>query len=259
MAAMLTDKRVIEAFLRRDTPLHIYALGDLDDFFWPSTTWYAAGESTAPTAIALLYTAATLPTLLALGRAELPALEGLLDSILPALPRRMYCHASPGLHPILARRFQLAPQGLHHKMLLTDWRKVDAYDTSAISELGARHADEVARFYAASYPGNWFEPRMLATDQYVGLRRDGELVSVAGVHVYSPAYRVATLGNIATHPAQRGKGYATIVTAAVCKRLRTSVDLIGLNVKADNAAAHRCYESVGFTFVAPYEEYLCTA
>jgi len=26
--------------LRRDAELRIYSLGDLDDFFWPATTWY---------------------------------------------------------------------------------------------------------------------------------------------------------------------------------------------------------------------------
>ena len=37
----LDDKSRIEAFLRRRPSLHIYSLGDLDDFFWPQTTWYA--------------------------------------------------------------------------------------------------------------------------------------------------------------------------------------------------------------------------
>jgi hypothetical protein len=38
---MLHDKGEIEAFLRRDVSLHIYEIGDLDDVFWPHTTWYA--------------------------------------------------------------------------------------------------------------------------------------------------------------------------------------------------------------------------
>ena len=37
----LHDKDRIEALLRRDTFLNIYQLGDLDDYFWPHTTWYA--------------------------------------------------------------------------------------------------------------------------------------------------------------------------------------------------------------------------
>lgn len=37
---------------------------------------------------------------------------------------------------------------------------------------------------------------MLEAGCYYGLGREGRPVSVAGVHVYSPRYRVAVLGNI---------------------------------------------------------------
>jgi hypothetical protein len=39
--AQIDDPVEIEAFLRRDVFLNIYAIGDLDDFFRPFTTWYA--------------------------------------------------------------------------------------------------------------------------------------------------------------------------------------------------------------------------
>jgi hypothetical protein len=41
----ITDRDAIEAFLRRDVGAHVYALADLDDFFWPETVWYAALEA----------------------------------------------------------------------------------------------------------------------------------------------------------------------------------------------------------------------
>ena len=79
---------------------------------------------------------------------------------------------------------------------------------------------------------------------------------VAGVHVHSPAMRVAALGNIATHTRARGRGLASAVTAALCHRLAPEVDLIGLNVAARNAAAIACYRRVGFEPIAEYEELL---
>ncbi|HEX4607636.1 MAG TPA: GNAT family N-acetyltransferase, partial [Urbifossiella sp.] len=110
--------------------------------------------------------------------------------------------------------------------------------------------------YAASYPGNWFAPRMLETGCYYGVRRGGELVSVAGVHVYSPRYGAAALGNITTRPDHRGRGLGAAVTARVCRELlRAGVACVGLNVKADNAAAVRCYQALGFEPVADYAEY----
>lgn len=35
----LHDKARIEAFLRKNVYLHIYSIGDLDDFFWHNPTF----------------------------------------------------------------------------------------------------------------------------------------------------------------------------------------------------------------------------
>jgi len=95
---------------------------------------------------------------------------------------------------------------------------------------------------------------MLETGQYFGIRKAGKLVIIAGIHVYSPQYGVAVLGNIATAPNDRSKGYGTIVTARVCQSLLQDAAHIGLNVTAGNAAAIRCYEKLGFEAVAEYGE-----
>ena len=62
----LHDKEIIERFLRKDVDLHIYCIGDLDDFFWPYTIWYGSKHSGNIDAIALMYVGLSLPTLLAL-------------------------------------------------------------------------------------------------------------------------------------------------------------------------------------------------
>ncbi len=130
----------------------------------------------------------------------------------------------------------------------------DAYDPAVVA-MGPAHLSEALALYEHSYPGNWFDARMLETGRYYGLWDAGRLVSVAGVHVYSRRYRVAVLGNIATHPAHRGQGYATRVTARLCRTLQDEVDHIGLNVKADNIAAIHCYQRLGFETVATYAEF----
>lgn len=65
-AICLCDKSRIEAFLRKNVYLHIYSIGDLDDFFWPDTAWYGWEQGSEIQAVALLYTASEDPTLLAL-------------------------------------------------------------------------------------------------------------------------------------------------------------------------------------------------
>jgi len=252
----LYDKSAIEAFLRRSPFLHLYALGDLDDRFWPATTWYGRIEAGEIRAVALLYGGLGLPTLLALGGEEMPHLEELLRSILPLLPRRFYTHLSPGLAGILGHHYRLEPHGEHDKMALVHLDRLPFTEIPGVVRLTEADLEEVLQFYAGSYPGNWFEPQMLQSGPYFGMRGPGGLVSIAGVHVWSPRYRVAALGNVATHPGQRGRGYGRAVTGTLCTHLLCTADTIGLNVKSDNAAAIACYRALGFEPCACYEEYL---
>ena len=60
-------------------------------------------------------------------------------------------------------------------------------------------------------------------------------------------------------PEHRGRGYGTRVTAHLCRQLVPHADPIGLNVKADNEAAIRCYRNLGFKSHAIYGEYMVEA
>ena len=69
-------------------------------------------------------------------------------------------------------------------------------------------------------------------------------------------YKVAVLGNIATHPEHRERSIGSKLTFALCYDLNKSVDIIGLNVKSDNESAIKCYRKIGFEMMANYEECL---
>jgi predicted GNAT family acetyltransferase len=135
---------------------------------------------------------------------------------------------------------------------------LDEIDTSAVTSFTTSDTEELRRFYDSTYPGNWFDPRMLETGCYFGLRRDGVIAGVAGIHVYSTRYRVATLGNIATHPAYRNQGLGKQVIARLCQHLLNTTNYIGLNVRADNEPALYVYTCLGFTAMAEYDEYMIT-
>lgn len=255
----MDDRAALEAWLRRDAAVHLYELGDLDDFFWPHTRYFGLEDERGEvSAVALVYAATELPVLLALAPPGSPELRALVGAILPDLPARLYAHVSPRLEDALARRYDAESHGEHLKMALRDTNALRAVDTRGVERLGPADLDEVLAFYRKSYEGNWFDPRMLQTGQYFGTREDGALVVVAGVHVYSPAQRVAALGNVATDPERRGRGLARRVTARLCASLLEEVEHVGLNVKADNAAAIACYRRLGFEEVARYEELMLT-
>ncbi|MEU8156094.1 GNAT family N-acetyltransferase [Micromonospora sp. NPDC048986] len=248
------DRMVLARLLGRDPVLHAYQLGDLDDFFWPYTSWYRRGDQ-----VALLYHGTDLPTLLAFAApADTAALSVLLAQVAPVLPARLYAHLSPGLADALSGSFRLACGGRHHRMALTDPARLGSVAPAGVV-LETADLPQVRALYAQAYPGNWFDERMMQTGQYLGIRDGGAVVAVAGVHVFSPAYRVAALGNVTTHPRWRGRGLGASVVAALCARLRESVEHVTLNVKADNVAAVRLYERVGFTRVADYDEWTLTA
>jgi ribosomal protein S18 acetylase RimI-like enzyme len=254
----LHDRSTIESFLRQDAYLHLYELGDLDDFFWPHTTWYASQAEGQVRSLFLLYSGGGLPVVLALAKEgpEQEQLRALLEASLPLLPRRFYSHLSPGLQETLAGAYRLEPHGRYLKMALTDPSRLAAVDTSAVTPFTPADAEALRCYYDAAYPGNWFDPRMLETGHYYGIWRDGQIASVAGIHVYSPRTRVAALGNITTSPAYRGQGLGTQVTARLCQALLKTVDTIGLNVKAGNEPALAVYTRLGFTTIGEYEEFM---
>jgi ribosomal protein S18 acetylase RimI-like enzyme len=113
---------------------------------------------------------------------------------------------------------------------------------------------DILEIYTDSYPDNWFDSRMLETGKYYGYFPDTTLAGVAGIHVYSAEYRIAALGNIVTRKEFRGMKIAYKLTSVLCNDLKSTVDTIGLNVKADNIAAIKAYENVGFTIRATYDE-----
>jgi ribosomal protein S18 acetylase RimI-like enzyme len=241
----------IEPALRRNVFLHIYALGDLDPAFWPFTTWYGDGAN----AVFLLYTAYETPTLMALGDQPFDDLHQLLREARPVLPRTVYAHLSPGCREALEPVERFESRGPHLKMALAE-ATLNVPGIEDVNRLTAADVPALNALYAAGYPASWFDPRQIDTGHYYGLRVNGEVVSAAGCHVYSPAQRVAALGNIVTHPDHRGRGQAAAVTARLCTEVLKTVDHVGLNVKADNAVAVRCYERLGFRPVAEYEEAL---
>ncbi|MFF1907731.1 GNAT family N-acetyltransferase [Kitasatospora sp. NPDC058218] len=255
----LHDRAALEARFRRDPALHLMELGDLDDLLWPHTSWFSV---TPDGPVALLYAVGDIPTLLAFGgAAEASAVEDLARELLPVLPRRFFGHLTGDADKVLAEAYEVHRHGTLLRMSLTDPARAAAYPVApwAPAPLGRADLPELLALFAAAYPGNWFDDRMLDTGQYLGARRDGRLVAVAGVHAWSAVQRVAVIGNVTTHPEVRRQGAAGACVAALCRRLAESADHIGLNVRADNPAAVDLYRRLGFAEVAAFTEATFTA
>lgn len=251
---MVHDKKELLPFLSQNPELYIYLYGDLDDFFWPKTIWYALKPRDEIEALALLYVGMKTPTLLLFHEGDPAMALTLLEEIQSFLPNSFYSHLSESIQPFFEKDFSIHHPALHTKMALA--KKVGPIDDENIRFLSEENLPSIYSLYQASYPGNWFDPRMLETGKYLGYWQEEKLTGIAGIHVYSAEYQAAALGNITTHPDHRGKGIAGKLTQQLCYELQKTVRYIGLNVKADNEAAIKVYERIGFEKIGFYVESL---
>ncbi len=250
----LDDRDVLAEVFRRNPGAHVYELGDLDDFDWPHTRWFGWDSGRRIEDVVLLYAQPEVPVLIAIADSPGSSLHLLLNDILGSLPPVLYAHASASLLTTLGGRYEIVDAALHFKLVLGHADRV-AEHALDVELLTPDDLDEITTFYEAAYPGTWFLPRMLDTGRYVGLREGDRLACVAGVHVYSPTWSVAALGNVATCPVFRGRGLARGACAALCQiLLEEGIETIALNVRVDNEAALRSYTRLGFEPVAEYTE-----
>ncbi len=246
------DKSEIYRFLSKTPDLQLYTIGDLDDFFWPDTIWYAIYDKGEMQSIALIYTGMKPRTLLLFYENDPMYSTELLKSVRHLLPDMFNVHLSPGLIDVFGKGNIIRDYGHNYRMILA--QKPEHVSDDNIRQLEMRDISSIQNLYKVAYPDNWFDSRMVKTGKYFGYFNSGILIAVAGIHVYSSEYRIAALGNIATHPEFRGRKIAYKLTSVLCCNLKNSVDIIGLNVKSGNPAAIKCYENIGFRIRSTYDE-----
>jgi GNAT superfamily N-acetyltransferase len=253
----------IEDFLRRNEGMYLYPLADLDEPFWDDTVWYGAFEGEALRALCLVLDSLSMPIVSAVCAEDDAAVRWLLEQVQHQLPKRFFYNLGPGFIDTLAAGTRVEPHGAWWKMRLpagARLRPQEGREHDEIVALGPADFDELTRFFdrdaylEEEAGGRFFDARMLETGCYRALRENARLVAVAGVHVHSQRFGVAAIGNVATRPDRRGRGFARRLSAAVIRALQDDVATIGLNVSEDNTPAVRCYQSLGFEKVCAYEE-----
>ena len=251
---IVESSQELRDFLLADPISRAYQLGDLDSAYFPFTTWYGAGEVGELETLILVYTGLSLPVVISSGTAQ--GMKAVLEQYADELPRRAMLHMPLEHLETLKDDFSDTPLRpmVRMGMDLENFRPIEHDGEYEIRALAMGDIGEIMGLFRF-YPDHFFEPAQLSTGHYYGVRVDGRLASVAGVHVFSPQVQVACVGNIVTHPDFRGRGLSTFCTSYLCSQLaKAGITLFALNVERSNTSAVRVYSKLGFGEHATYLE-----
>jgi ribosomal protein S18 acetylase RimI-like enzyme len=125
---------------------------------------------------------------------------------------------------------------------LVDESVVASPDDEAI-RLTTADVPEMLALIDRTKPGP-FLPRTIELGTYLGIRRGGELVAMAGERLHPPGW--TEISAVCTDAAYRGQGFGTRLVHAVAYGIRQRGDTPMMHAAADNTNAIRLYESLGF-------------
>jgi ribosomal protein S18 acetylase RimI-like enzyme len=89
-----------------------------------------------------------------------------------------------------------------------------------------------------------FLPRTVEMGKYIGIRRGGELIAMAGERLHPTGW--TEISAVCTDGTYRGTGLATRLVRAVAEGIRARGEEPFLHVAEDNLNALRLYEALGF-------------
>jgi len=246
--AEIKDKKRIHEFLLKDPYLHLYELGNLQEKLFRKITWYASSEKGKIRSLSMLYPSEDRSIFFLIENQDTKAAFELASFIAAKLPDRLYCHVSENVIAALEPAYTVSKPVTYIKMKITGDILLDAACKyrDYTYRVNKNDFEPLREFLLSVNPAAFFNRAMLETGRYFCIRKNGEIKAMAGVHFYSEEYGSAAIGNVAVAEKHRGRGLAKSVTASLCRDLWPCVKYIGLNVRADNAAAIKAYTDIGF-------------
>ena len=109
--------------------------------------------------------------------------------------------------------------------------------------LGPDDVPEMLALVALTDPGP-FRSRTIELGTYLGIRRDGDLIAMAGTRFNLPDY--TEISAVCTNPSYQGQGLATRLIRAVAAQITTTGRTPFLHTGGTNTPAIRLYTALGF-------------
>jgi ribosomal protein S18 acetylase RimI-like enzyme len=121
---------------------------------------------------------------------------------------------------------------------------VSATEEQEAISLGAAEVPEILALVRETNPGPFLD-RAIELGRYVGIRRDGVLVAVAGERLHLEGW--TEISTVCTAPAHRGRGLASRLVATLSAGIESRAERPFLHVLGTNMNAIRVYERLGFS------------
>jgi len=122
-------------------------------------------------------------------------------------------------------------------------QRVTGVDCAAAISLGTADVPEMLELVAATEPGP-FLTRTIELGDYLGIRRDGALVAMAGERFHLDGW--TEISAVCTKPDHRGQGLASLLVGALIAGIQRRSERAFLHVMSTNTGAIRLYEALGF-------------
>jgi ribosomal protein S18 acetylase RimI-like enzyme len=137
--------------------------------------------------------------------------------------------------------FSVIERGLVDQMVLL--KMPSEAGSTPIVRLDARDVPDMLALVDATHPGP-FGPRTIELGQYIGVRRQGMLVAMAGERMRLDGY--TEISAVCVHPSCRGQGLAVELINTLARSIAARAETSFLHVFNSNRPAIELYGKVGF-------------
>jgi ribosomal protein S18 acetylase RimI-like enzyme len=130
------------------------------------------------------------------------------------------------------------------QMVLEDAGDCAAQPEAAIVALGVADVPEMLALTSVTQPGP-FGPRTIELGHYIGIRRRGVLVAMAGERMRLDGF--TEISAVCVEPTYRGQGFAVDLVRSLVSLIAARSEIPFLHVFSSNHAAIALYRRLGFT------------